>query len=193
MADIIKKIGILGDSGTGKNTYFKKVCKSPFDKVANANGRKFTDMIGVTVGKYETEFEYRDEPVSLAILAWDMTGQKEFNIFRQEYCKYADGAIIVSRSDRTESIKNAYKWVDELYKNAGKVPVAFVVNKVAGHPVSAANEWFIENTVKEYSNNAEIYYLNFKRCKPKTLSKPLEDLGKLLVGGCEASLWDEPG
>lgn len=180
MRNIVKKIGILGDSGAGKRTLFKKTFYPSSDPDAGLN------TIGTIVGKEKFNIKYDGDDVVLTLLAWDMTGQKKFDSVRPSYCQGTEGAVIVSRSDSEESMLTMGKYADKVYKAVGKVPISFVVNKVAGHWKEPGNRQLLERTVgADY--NAEIYYLNFKRCKRETLKKPFEDLGVRLIEGCSRS------
>ena len=67
-------------------------------------------------------------------------------------------------------------WTEYLYFNKGKMPVVYVVNKIARH--GNTDENFVKQIAEKY--NANYYYLNFKRCYPQTLREPFEDLAKRL-------------
>ena len=185
MANIIKKIGILGDSGAGKRTLVRKtLCTQP-------DVEFYLEKLGVTVGKADFEYVCNSKPVKMSLLAFDMTGKEKFDDFRSKYCEGVEGAAIVARSDAPNGIRSMEDYAEFVYKTAGKVPIAFVVNKVAGHPMLGIEHHILE---EKWANkyDAEIYYLNFKRCKPKTLMKPFRELGKRMLEGCEAGPWDEP-
>ncbi len=124
------KIIEIGDSNVGKTAmkvrftddYFKKDLKS---------------TLGVDFGVKTLHFDhYKTEPspgvdrITAKMNVWDTGGQEAYGGIRRMYYLEAKGCLVVYDVTNPESLKNIPKWIDELYKNVGKIPALIVGNKI---------------------------------------------------------------
>lgn len=166
---MIKKTVIAGDSGVGKNTFLRQVYNVIFDDA-------YLSSIGALVGKYATELEYDGNQISLKLLSLDVTGRENFASVRKSYFQAVDGAIIMGRTDRKESIDELAGWTRKVNEVAGKVPVVYVINKVG-------RKGRCETKVRKLAEqeNTQYWLFDILKERKETLLEPVEYLGRRLV------------
>jgi small GTP-binding protein len=61
---------------------------------------------------------------------WDMGGQPQFKVVRQNFYRGARGAVYVFDVSRRETFENLEKWREEVYETCGKIPSILIGNKI---------------------------------------------------------------
>lgn len=120
---IIKKVCLLGDSSVGKTSLIRKFVHDAFDD-------KYIATIGTKTSKKEILVSYMGKQATLALVIWDVLGQKEYRGVHTMSFKGTSGALMVcdvTRPDTLGSLEGY--WAPELEKVAGKVPMVFLGNK----------------------------------------------------------------
>jgi small GTP-binding protein len=115
------KITIIGDPAVGKTSLIKKYTQGSFQK-------DYISTLGTQFSKYEEIIE--GEKVELFL--WDIAGQDSFEALRQRFYTGSSGAIIVfSHSpEQPVSFNNVSKWLEDLKKHCGSIPIILFGNKV---------------------------------------------------------------
>jgi len=115
------KVTIIGDAAVGKTSLIKKYTQGSFQK-------EYISTLGTQFSKYEEDID--GEKVGLYL--WDIAGQDSFQALRQRFYIGSSGAIIVfsHAPDQTESFAHVNRWLDDLKKHCGNIPIVLFGNKV---------------------------------------------------------------
>jgi len=115
------KITVIGDGAVGKTSLIKKYTQGSFQK-------EYISTLGTQFSKYEEKID--GEKVGLFL--WDIAGQDSFQALRQRFYIGSSGAIIVfsHAPEQTESYTHVTKWLDDLKKHCGNIPIVLFGNKV---------------------------------------------------------------
>ncbi|NHI92553.1 MAG: GTP-binding protein [Candidatus Lokiarchaeota archaeon] len=114
------KVLLLGDGAVGKTSLIKQYIKGEFKG-------DYKPTIGVDV--YSKEVKYQDVQLNLGV--WDIAGQKQFEMFRKNFFKGAQAALLVfdyMRPDTFESLDK--EWIKDLLELSGTVPFVLIGNKI---------------------------------------------------------------
>lgn len=115
------KITVIGDAAVGKTSLIKKYTQGSFQK-------DYISTLGTQFSKYEEVID--GEKVELFL--WDIAGQDSFEALRQRFYTGSSGAIVVfSHSpEQSESFNHIGKWIADLKKHCGNVPIVLFGNKI---------------------------------------------------------------
>ena len=115
------KIIVVGDPSVGKTTLIRKYTTGAFQK-------DYIATLGAQFSKYEENLEGK----KVRLFIWDIAGQETFELMRQKFYKGSSGAIIVfsHAPEELESFNHIEKWLNELKKYCGDIPIALFGNKV---------------------------------------------------------------
>ena len=115
------KITVVGDPAVGKTTLVKKYTTGSFQK----------DYIA-TLGAQFSNYEEKIEGKQVKLTIWDIAGQEIFEMMRRKFYNGSNGAIIVfsHAPEELKSFNHIEKWLDELKKHCGDIPIALFGNKV---------------------------------------------------------------
>ncbi|MHA1193102.1 MAG: Rab family GTPase [Promethearchaeota archaeon] len=121
MGEIKQKIIVVGDPAVGKTSLVKKYTKGEFQK-------EYISTLGAQFSRYEEIVN--DDVVELII--WDIAGQETYNMMRQKFYIGSGGAIIVfsHSSKESNSFDRIDKWVEEIRKYCGEIPLVLFGNKI---------------------------------------------------------------
>ena len=115
------KITIIGDAAVGKTSLIKNYTQGSFQK-------DYISTLGTQFSKYEEVID--GDKVELFL--WDIAGQDSFEVLRQRFYTGSSGAIIVfsHAPEQIKSYDNLNKWLSDIKKHCGDLPVALFGNKV---------------------------------------------------------------
>ena len=115
------KIIVVGDPSVGKTTLIRKYTTGAFQK-------DYIATLGAQFSKYEENLEGK----KVRLFIWDIAGQETFELMRQKFYKGSSGAILVfsHAPEELESFIHLEKWLNELKKFCGDIPIALFGNKV---------------------------------------------------------------
>ena len=117
--DYLFKAIIVGDGGCGKTAVVVRFSKGFFKE-------KYKLTIGVEFAV--KNLTLNNNVVKLQI--WDTGGQERFQYVRPLYYKGAMGCIILFDLTNRASFEHIPKWIEEVEKEAGKIPMLLVGNKL---------------------------------------------------------------
>jgi small GTP-binding protein len=118
-----KKIVLLGDSAVGKTSLIRRFVFDQFED-------SYIATIGSKVTRKEVKIRYRDEPVKLKFMIWDIIGRGGYTSLHARTFIGVKGAIIVSDLTRKETLNSLEQyWIPFLFKIVGHVPLVFACNK----------------------------------------------------------------
>ncbi|MFW9940929.1 MAG: Rab family GTPase [Candidatus Thorarchaeota archaeon] len=115
------KITVIGDGAVGKTSLIKKYTQGSFQE-------NYIATLGTQFSKYEEVID--GEKVELYL--WDIAGQDSFYALRQRFYTGSSGAIIVfsHAPEQAESFNHVNKWLDDLKKHCGSIPIVLFGNKI---------------------------------------------------------------
>ena len=117
--DLTLKVLLLGDPSTGKEDFVNRYISGIFQ-----------DDLNLTVGVdfYSKTQLFRGKKVKLHI--WNFGAQPRFRFLLHQYCKGANGAIILYDITNRLSLKRLPDWTQIIRENAGDIPILLVGNKL---------------------------------------------------------------
>ncbi len=115
------KVVVIGDGAVGKTSLIQQYTHGEFDK-------SYIPTLGAQFTKHSKEVD--GNPVDLIL--WDIAGQESFASMRPKFYRGSKAAIMVfsHAPDQEKSFDNLQKWLADLKKNAGSLPIALFGNKV---------------------------------------------------------------
>jgi small GTP-binding protein len=120
---LVYKVAVVGDGAVGKTSLIRKFTQGEFSE-------KYIMTMGAQFTQYETEVS--GEPIKLVF--WDIAGQGAFGQLRSNFYTGTSAAIIVFSHGESEhgekSFQNIAKWLDDIKKNCGILPIILFGNKV---------------------------------------------------------------
>jgi small GTP-binding protein len=97
------KVVLLGDSGVGKSSLVSRLCAETFNPDSEPTvGAAYFDTIRL-IGERE-----------IALQIWDTAGQEQYRSVAPLYYRKAAAAIVVWDMSRTESLRKAKFWIEEI-------------------------------------------------------------------------------
>ena len=173
IADIIKKVCLIGNSGVGKTSLIKRFILDIFDD-------KYLKTLGTKVSRKDLTIDYPEKnlKINLTMMIWDIMGQETFRtILQDSYFFGAGGCLAVCDSTKPDSLSDLDKWVGSLYETAGKVPVIFLANKSDLEDSVEVKEKMLKKFAGKY--NASYLYTSAKT--GDNVEKAFLELGKLVI------------
>ncbi|MBK5112657.1 MAG: GTP-binding protein [Candidatus Heimdallarchaeota archaeon] len=117
--DDVYKIVLIGDKDVGKEILRENYFGYNQDFTA------FEDKgLAFAIKRVETE------EVKIAFQIWDLGSEEEYDTARPYFYRNAIGAFLVFDVTNPSSFKNLPKWLEELWKRVGKVPMIICGNRV---------------------------------------------------------------
>jgi small GTP-binding protein len=124
IAEIKRKICLIGDWGVGKTSLIKKFVLDQFDD-------NYLVTLGTKVTKKRIKYKKdKKEIIDLNMVIWDIMGQKHFKSIQSSAYRGSNGALIVCDITRLKTLENLKTWREEIYKVAGKIPIVILANKI---------------------------------------------------------------
>ena len=128
--DLLYKLLIVGDSGTGKSALLMRFTEDLF-------GDSYISTIGVDFRIKTIRLDGRD----IKLQVWDTAGQERFRTITSTYYRGAHGVLLVYDVTDSESFANIDHWVGELDHFASPGIVKLIVgNKVDCAPRAVSYE-----------------------------------------------------
>lgn len=152
---IMRKICLLGDPAVGKTSLIRRYVYDVFDD-------KYLSTIGAKITKKVITTEGETENTELALMIWDIEGQKNVGNVHSGYYKGASAAIIVCDVAWKETLDHIPNWVKAVFKVTGKIPLIFIANKI-DLPNKEIDEKALKNITSEF--NAPYFFTSAKAGK----------------------------
>ncbi|MHA1777333.1 MAG: hypothetical protein DRO88_09070 [Promethearchaeia archaeon] len=121
--DFLFKCVILGDGGAGKTAIVVRFSQGFFKE-------HYKMTIGVEFAVKNIQVKAAENHTyNVKLQIWDTGGQDRFQYVRPLYYKGAMGCIVLFDITNRESFEHIPRWVEEIRKEAGKIPTLIVGNK----------------------------------------------------------------
>ncbi len=113
------KIVLVGDAGTGKSTFVKRL--SGLNFVTSYHATLGVDVHCVTFKSIDNNY--------INFCIWDTAGQEKFGGIREGYYRNTDGVIILCDNNKMTQ-KNVAKWKTHIKQFCPSVPIMTIKNKI---------------------------------------------------------------
>ncbi|MEM7081310.1 MAG: Rab family GTPase [Pseudomonadota bacterium] len=120
MAELTKKVCIIGDFAVGKTSSVARCVNNVFSE-------KYLTTVGVKIDTKELSLSNRSEPVKLVI--WDIAGTDRFSAVEFSYLRGSNGFILVIDGTRQHTLDVAKKLRAEAFERYGEQPCVTLINK----------------------------------------------------------------
>ena len=112
MSSINYKIILVGNSGVGKETFFRKITQSEINEknISTMGVDKRTIELEVNINNKDEIEETKKFQISL----FDTEGQEKFRAITQNYYKGSDGIIFLYDITERNSFGNVEEWIDSI-------------------------------------------------------------------------------
>ena len=126
------KVILLGNSGVGKTSLFKKIVTGEFYE-------KNISTIGMDKRTIQVEIEVQEKnktvTKAIEISLVDTAGQERFKAITKNYYKESDGILIIYDVTSKETFLNVKNWIDSIYESLGnhensKYIIILIGNKI---------------------------------------------------------------
>jgi len=119
MAEMARKICLLGDFAVGKSSLVARFVRNTF-------ADKYLTTVGVKVDSKRIELAQ----LAVKLVVWDLAGKSELDSMNRSYIRGAQGLMLVADGTREASLRVAlYLWMQS-QKHLPGVPVVMLVNKL---------------------------------------------------------------
>lgn len=120
MAELTKKVCIIGDFAVGKTSSVARYVNNVFSE-------KYLTTVGVKVDTKEMAVGEREAPLKLII--WDIAGTDRFSAVEFSYLRGSSGFILVADGTRLHTLNVAKKLLAEARNRYGDLPFVLLLNK----------------------------------------------------------------
>ena len=177
------KMTLLGDTGVGKTSLFKKLVKGTFDP-------KSISTIGVDRKTLNFKINTSDGEKEAEITLYDTAGQEKFRSISVSYFRESKGLIMIYDITKYETFEHLGEWLDDVIENLGNKENYLIIllgNKVDMIDENNDKRQVEEKEAKDYctTNNilwgGEVSVKDFDREKLNSLFKEfIEEMYKKL-------------
>jgi small GTP-binding protein len=122
LAEISKKICLLGDFAVGKTSLVRRFVYNLFDD-------RYLSTIGVKVSRKSVMVPRTTDVVALALLIWDLAGGDEFQQARESYLRGAAGAVLVCDLTRAASLESLTRYAQDIRRVSPQALLIIAANK----------------------------------------------------------------
>jgi Ras-related protein Rab-1A len=156
--DMLYKIIVVGDSGTGKSSLMHKFCDNTFSE-------SYISTIGIDFRVKDCEKNGK----KIRLQIWDTAGQERFRVIAKSYYRGAQFTIVTFDLTNRESFDNVEKWISDVINN-GNDKIKFLLvgtksdliendydRKYIFDFVESRNLKYIESSSKNGENIDEIF------------------------------------
>lgn len=150
--EILSKIIVVGDTGTGKTSFIKRATQGVFSS-------QYKATIGVD---FALKMVALDDYTTVRMQMWDIAGQERYGTMTHVYYKEAVGAFIVFDLSRRPTFESVAKWrhdiADKVTLPEGQaIPVVLLANKSDLKQESAIPEPEIRQFVRDLEIDSFFY------------------------------------
>jgi small GTP-binding protein len=148
------KMTLIGDSGVGKTSLFKKLFRDTFD-------HKIVSTIGIDKKTHNFTINTSEGEKEVEVALFDTAGQERFRSISVSYFRESNGLVMVYDITRNETFQNLDNWYNDVKENLGKNGNYLVIllgNKVDLIEENPEQRDVDEQEVKEYCTKNNIFW-----------------------------------
>ena len=164
--DFTFTVFLIGDSSSGKEILIRRYVSGVFDEDLN---------LTIGVNFYSKNTVYKGKNVKLQI--WVFGGEERFNFLLSQYCRSANGALIIFDIMNAKTLGRVSEWTKTVRKSAGDIPIMLVGNENDLNKPREVLRVEGEKLVKRYMLSK---YIEISMKTGKGIDRLFEDLTELL-------------
>jgi len=159
----IHKIIVCGDGAVGKTSIIKKYSENTFNEnyMPTVGCNFATKRININGAEVTCQF-------------WDMGGQPQFRVVRQNFYRGARGVVLVFDVSRRETFENLEKWREEVNEILTDLPCIVIGNK-ADLPRKVGEE-----EAREYSLRINAQYFETSVIENINVQQSLDRISQII-------------
>ena len=146
MSEINYKIILIGNSGVGKRSFFRKISTGEFSE-------KNISTIGIEKKTIDLDIDIdnngKTEKKKFTISLFDTAGQEKFRAVTLNYYKGSDGIFLLYDITDKTSFEHVKTWIDSIRESLGKNKDAKYVIILIGNKLDLIEEGIEERQVSE--------------------------------------------
>ena len=146
------KMTLLGDTGVGKTSLFKKLVKGIYEE-------KTISTIGIDKKTLNFKINTSDGEKEAEITLYDTAGQEKFRSISVSYFRDSKGLVMVYDITRNETFENLGDWLKDIIENLGQKENYLIIllgNKLDIVEENPDKREVEEKDAKEYCANNNI-------------------------------------
>ena len=148
------KMTLLGDSGVGKTSLFKKLFTGKFDP-------RIISTIGVDKRSLNISINTDEGEKDVDISLFDTAGQERFRSISISYFRESSGFFVMYDITSDESFQNVQQWLNDIKNNLGNISKYLII--LLGNKLDIALEDSTKREVKEkdadeFCQNNDIFW-----------------------------------
>lgn len=137
MSEIKYKIILIGNSGVGKTSFFRKLSTGQFSE-------KNISTIGIEKKTLDLDMDIdnngKTEKKKFNISLFDTAGQEKFRAVTRNYYKDSDGIFLLYDITENESFEQVKTWIDSIRESLGKSKESKYVIILIGNKLDLVEE-----------------------------------------------------
>jgi len=119
--EVVLKLIIFGDAGTGKTTLAHRYMTGLFKQ------NKLTLGVQFHVKKVNIALDEQPSKMySVKLQIWDFGGEKRFRFLLPSYCRGAQGGLFLYDITSKKSLESIKEWTSLVFENAGQIPILLI-------------------------------------------------------------------
>ncbi|MFX1456529.1 MAG: Rab family GTPase [Promethearchaeota archaeon] len=165
--DYTFKIMLLGEPEVGKKALAERFCFNIFNP---------SERLTVGVDFYAKTIELQGKTIKLQI--WEVGGEERFKFLLSQYCKGANGAMIMIDITNSKSINQIPELTQIIRENASDIPIMLIGTKIDLEEFRELNKEEGINIAKKYNLSS---YSEISTKTGQNVEKSFETLTEILM------------
>ncbi|MFQ5883538.1 MAG: Rab family GTPase [Thermoplasmata archaeon] len=167
------KICLVGEGAVGKTSLIRRFVLDAFDD-------RYVSTLGAKITKKEMTFAAPNNgsEVHIDMTIWDIMGEKGFrDLLKEAYFHGAQGILAVCDVTRENTLPDLESWISAIETVTGKIPIAFLANKIDLKDQLT----FTENDIRRMSGKYQSPYLFTSAKTGENVEKAFKEIATAIV------------
>jgi len=172
--DYTFKIMVLGDEPEGKAYLTKNFCRNYF--LSDLKMTLGVDFLSKSVEMFGLNIKFQ---------IWDFAGEERFRPLLSQYCKGANGAILIKNATKPNFLNQLNEYVQIIRDKAGDIPIILVSSNFDSEENSTLSTEEFILTAESYNLSA---FAEISSQHESNVERIFEELGEILLEECSSDI-----